>query len=229
MNILPILGSMEQGGAASPLLAFDITFIVFIIIIAASALFNWLKRRSEMQDEWENPPRPGHPPRHEPPRTHRESHEQRPMSWEEELRRLLEGERTEVPPPPPQRQPAPPPVYTPPQPTRPATPPVRPPVIVREAGPPPPRRYEHAKPPVKAPKVVARTVSEKPGAPVRHAALPAPNLAYETRSRPPAAGQGGPRRPQEVEQALKLFRHPSTARQAVIATVILNPAKAFES
>jgi hypothetical protein len=225
---------VNGGGAESPLLAFDLTFLVFIVIIAASALFNWLKRKNEMQDEWEDPSRPGHPPQHRP-QTPGAPHERPPKSWEEELRRLLEGDRPQAPPPeqrqpspPPYQAPAPPPVYSPLRPSRPAASTKPPPVIVREVGPPPPRAFDVSPPPVKRPKVVARTVSTHAGAVMPAAPLPPSNLAYQLRSHQGPTGYDRTRRSPEVEQVLRIFRNPSTARQAVIASIILNPPKALE-
>ena len=106
------------------------SFFIFLLIAGASAVFNWLKKRGEDQTEWSG--------NELPPPTRRESGAERlpasPVSkptkastWEEELRRMLEGTvpTTQSPAPPPvvvQERRAPPPISRQSAPARPEPP-----------------------------------------------------------------------------------------------------------
>lgn len=87
------------------------SFFIFLLIAGATALFNWIKKRRESQDDWgeiKTPPAPVRarewretqpPPRASlPPKTS--------TNWEEELHKMLEGTVPRTPPmrPPPQRR-----------------------------------------------------------------------------------------------------------------------------
>lgn len=87
------------------------SFFVFLIIAAISALANWLKKRGEKETDWsdiETPPparRTPPPRRATPPAIPRPTAPKSPSSsWEEELRRMLEGTVPTTP------RPAPPPI-----------------------------------------------------------------------------------------------------------------------
>ena len=98
-----------------------IQFLVTIAFLIVVTIFNWIKKQAHSAEPTETrserePSSPGQPTAHSrrsspPPAA------PRPTSWEEELRRLLEGESAPPPPLPPQPaheepryQPAPPPL-----------------------------------------------------------------------------------------------------------------------
>ncbi len=114
----------------------SIEFFIFLLIAGGTALFNWLKQRSEREAELKQthlPPPPARqrestinrgspPPLSEPPK--------RTRSWEDELRDMLEGTTPTT------RTPEPPPVViperkVPPLPQKSAPPPVRTPPFER--------------------------------------------------------------------------------------------------
>ena len=215
--------------------------LVFLLISGAAA---WLKRRQRTNETESSPepppaslrPRPGAPPASapQPPPT---------SSWQEELRRLLEGE-TPVPPPRPAPSPArpqaPPPIQPqrlPPAP-RPVPPPLpRPVVITRLRAPPPPKVVavspmdESAEAPSARLATMAESTAalqrashlhdgvarhlEQIDAQTEHHLVKAP--ALRRRSVSP-----------EVAQAVSLTRSARSARQAVVAAMILGPPKALE-
>src|SRR5690349_7447621 len=109
MQVNAVLGVM--------LAAFD-SFWIAVVIIIGSAIYNWLQKKKEANGEQAAPPRDSSRPGATPPRT--STHTPRPsqpVSWEEELRRLLEGDAPVAPPPPPivvvERKPAAPPPLPP--------------------------------------------------------------------------------------------------------------------
>ena len=70
------------------------TFFIFLLIAGASALFNWLKKRGEKTDDWSSTELPP-PPRRQSTLERQSTPTSQPTpkttSWEEELRRMLEG------------------------------------------------------------------------------------------------------------------------------------------
>ena len=96
--------------------AIEIKLIIAVLFLLASAISSWMKKRKEAEAEKERsapPHRPhsaGSPPLQQPAQ---------PVSWEEELRRLLQGET-------PGPQPIPPPIVVH-ETHRPAPPPLAPP------------------------------------------------------------------------------------------------------
>ena len=90
------------------------TLITLVVYVAISALSSWLKNRNAEKSADELPPPPLIPRRGQPNRPSPPAREQKPVSWEEELRRLLEGESPAAPPPQPiiieRRAPEPPPL-----------------------------------------------------------------------------------------------------------------------
>jgi hypothetical protein len=214
---MTVLLSFSAQTAEAPLLALDPSFIVFLVIVGASALFNWIQRRGENAQDQDNPPGSAPPPQPRPQSSGAPS--ERRSSWEEELRRMLEGHLPQ----PPNR---PPPSRSAQSPTPSSPPP--PPVIIRETTPAPPRTFSFEPPPVRSAHVFTETVSELPGARTTPAELPAPNLAFEKPKRTAVARAKHAKRSPEVEQTILMFRHPRTARQAVVASLILGPPKALQ-
>ena len=93
------------------------TLITLVVFVAISALSSWLKNRNAEKSADELPPPPLIPRRGQTNRPSPPAREQKPVSWEEELRRLLEGESPAAPPPQPiiieRRAPEPPPLRHP--------------------------------------------------------------------------------------------------------------------
>jgi hypothetical protein len=188
-------------------------FLIFVVILIISALFNWLKKKSQEAEEWGEfeapPPPPRQPSRtpHAPPPLTRE--ERKPYDWQEELRRMLEGQ-----------EPKPPPA--------PAKPP---PLIIQQPPPRPPARYDHSRKParVKVPQRVQTVVPD-----VRRAEIPVvPAVSLEPTNvvieRPRVPGRiRRPTRSPEVERAVAMFHSSESLRQAVVASVILDAPKALE-
>ncbi len=203
------------------------SFITFLVIIVVAIVSTWIKNRAARTDDQSNPS--ANPPDRRPP--------PRMTSWEEEMRRLLEGEAGTPPPrprPPPVVIAQPPPLVAPKPPLVPTAAPVIRPVIV-------PRT---ARPAIELPP--SATMSPKPAeaAVVRKAGLSESKLAYERASqidktvsqhidrvpgqrvlatvvqrRPP---------PPEIAQGRSLFKNAQSARQAVIASIILGPPKSLD-
>lgn len=90
------------------------TLITLVIFIAISALSTWLKNRNPEGTDDSLPPPPRIPRRGEQNRPAQPAREAKPVSWEEELRRLLENETPAAPPAKPivaeRRAPEPPPI-----------------------------------------------------------------------------------------------------------------------
>jgi len=212
------------------------SLITTIVIIVIAAIATWFKKLGQPKDTDEETrmrrsvtmQRPNQPGQQRPASTPRP--QSGPVSWEEELRRLLEGETPGAPPPmrPPPvvitQAPRPMPVTPPPlprptfapQPPRPA--PViisRPPVPV--AFQPPGRQlatfqessqaYERAS---SLGSTVSQYIESVPGQAVQ--------LTTVVRS------QVSP----ELRQVVSLFQNARSARQAIIASIILGPPKALE-
>jgi hypothetical protein len=189
---------------------------IILMLILLSAVSNWLKRRAQPEETemWPDESEPGDqlpgqrrdlPPGETAPRPAR-------SSWEEELRRLLEGE-------PPRR----------PQPrTAPTPPPVRPVVIT-------PSRQAPTPPPIvtSATPARAQTIGQTAVAlgRAREAQRRAADQLRQAQSRiggrPLLSAMERRRdRAEELRQARDWFRSPQAARQAVIASVILGPPRA---
>jgi hypothetical protein len=207
-----------------------IQFIVLMVLAGATALFNWIRKRGQ-PDEWgdemdrETPPdSPLDRPRPEKP------------DWEEELRRLLEGE--EAPP------------KTPPR----APPPIPPPVVVVNRPTPPPVRQQPAPPPLPFPSPRSQPSEWAPEPPeqreIPEAAVPVQSLQEAARaflrgnqleSKVAAQMHDVGRHAQlrsvtavpqqtaaEVKRARRWLDDRESLRAAVIASVILGPPKSLE-
>src|SRR6185503_15408693 len=206
--------------------------IILALIFVGYLLHEWWKARqaqSESQDEPEEPwpgqsPRPSRPVQPPPPTRTTSG----PAGgWEEELRRLLQGEAPASPPPPTRpttvRLPAPPPLL--------GRGPLAPPAMARPA---PVRRQE----PLEDPDM-------QKGLPVRMPTLEKSAQAYLRASQLESSVAERLRRIQErvvthpkfeikkeiapeVRQALALLRERSTQRTAIIVSVVLGPPRALE-
>lgn len=217
------------------------SLLVFVVIVLLSALSNWLQHRKQRERARQRPasPPPVRPAGHgeAPPPVDTPPPPPPPVrDWEEELRRLLEGE-SEVPP---RAPPPPPPVIvreTPPPPP----PPVRPIAPVPAPAPTPPPLFRPAPAPAsleqaEAPAFELAPLSESNQAYARAAQLSeqvAARIAqaYVRTERPIAAGpvqRGGSVTP-EVAALFAQLRHPRTARQAILASVVLGPPRGLES
>lgn len=91
------------------------TLITLLIFVAISALSSWLKHRNAGKGDEEMPAPPQIPKRSRRPQAPEAEPARRPTSWEEELRRMLEGETPAAPAQPPpivieRRAPEPPPL-----------------------------------------------------------------------------------------------------------------------
>lgn len=221
---------MNPAGPVLLLGALDSLWIM-VLLALGSAVVEWLQRRRQRQSG-ENPTPDVEPPP-EGPRPVR-----RPEDWQEELRRLLEGE-------------TPPPRSEPPS----------PPVVVIPSSPPPPAPLrevpEPAAPPVirpdrpvvvSAPRpVVDWEAAEAPTAPLAHlresaaAHRRAKSLEAATIDRLRAASAIGDHAPQaaptrhvqplspDAAQVRAWLSSPRTARQAVMASVILGPPRGLDT
>lgn len=203
-----------------PIFAGMDSLIGLIIFILISAVASWLQRRQQGgENEDMPPPRPRRrtsspPPPPPPVRTE----QPRTLTWEEELKQLLEGQTPQAPPPPP---------------------PLPPPVLVERRSQPPP-------PPL--PEEFTETTYSVEHSPVEVSFKPLPGLteaarAYEQASsleqKVEAHMRGVTRHPvgtskvehaalsREASHALALVRDPSSLRSALLASVILGPPKAL--
>jgi len=224
------------------------SLLVFLVIVLLSGLSNWLKQRQEKRQQAEGqekrglaPGEPAVPPPLHPPR------EPEAADWEKELRRLF-GEEPEPPPPPP-RPVAPPPLVRP-SPVFPSGPPE--PILPRTfKG--PAMEPESAPRPIArplgtplAPVPEALEAEEQPefvwtapaelasathgGIHAREAAVVRPQgglisaehvLPATTRARERHTSR-------EIARVRAQLRQPRTAREVILATVMLGPPRALE-
>lgn len=228
------------------------SLLVFVAVMAISGVSNWLKRR-QAERERSFVPQPRSEPK--PLRTNRPVSPANPpptpvplprpvLQWEEELRRLLEGD-TE---PAPTLAPAPPP--PPPVPAAPPPPPLQPPRM-----PAPQAREPHpthlpvpTRSPVRFPEMPgalddapapafqlatmeqsasaygrASHLDDKTG--VRLRDIDAQTVRHST---PPAFVHDRAVRSREAERVIAQLRNPHTARQVVLASMILGPPRSLD-
>lgn len=196
-----------------------ITFIILLVISGIAAL---LKKKAQ-SNETENPPsanRSGRPESASAPRPQRQA-----ASWEEELRRLLEGESPVAPPP----MRPPPPIVAAPLPRRaPAPLPVNPPlrsVPKPRINPiPVPSLIEVSAEPL-VPMDVSRQAYDRgrqldTAMSARINRVPGEHVQLTAVVRKPISP--------EVTQVVSLFKNARTARQAVLASIILGPPTGLE-
>ena len=247
--------NLQPQGA--PLFAAGLEFLVFLVIMGASALFNWIQKRSQKGSEWEDVERR---PTGKPTR-------KATVNWEEELRKMLDVPSPQPPPV------APPPVIPQHRPT-PAPPPVPAPVQRPTMHLPPVfqqvKMYKghceecggHIEFPsnlmgetIVCPHCYKRTALqpyedtrvEQISHQTEIASLKESASAYERASHLDKAVaqrfqqleqqpvsitttiESYKKRSAEIDSVVAMLRNPKTARQAVIASVILNPPKALEA
>ena len=173
------------------MLALNFDTIVFLVIVVVSLLSRLFgKKDPEHAEDWVDGEQWDQPQGNQ--------QQSGPLDWEEQMRRLLEGEPLDKP------QPAAEPVPSPVVPAPVATPSVVPPPLtiastVRPA--PIPAAKVEPPPPVPA----SSPISHMPPATVRHR-----------------------RRSSAANAAVAMFRNPQSARQAVIASVVLGPPKGLQ-
>lgn len=187
--------------------------ILFLVAVAVlSMLHSWWTKRNEKETEEAEAPSPGQPERPNPKRPS-------PANWEEELRRLLEGEDDKP-------APRPPPVIV-------QAPPPLPPAPRPRIAPRPPEPVSQSDPDMDT------------GLPVRFSSLEGSAQAYLRASNIEArvaahmqrADQQVASHPQvvvkrdaspEVRQAVGLLRNRQSQRAVILAGVILGPPKSIE-
>ena len=243
-----------EGG---PLFAAGVEALVILVIMAASAVFNWIQKRGQKGNEWEDIERRPTAP----PTTHKPT-----VNWEEELRKMLDVPSPQPPPvaPPPvipqhKPTPAPPPIPAPAQRPTMHVPPVFQQVKMykghcEECG-------GHIEFPsnlmgetIVCPHCYKHTALQPYGdtrvEQITHqteiASLKESASAYERAShldkavaqrfqqleQQPVAitsVENYKKRSAEIDSVVAMLRNPKTARQAVIASVVLNPPKALEA
>ncbi|MBI2946090.1 MAG: hypothetical protein HYY23_00450 [Verrucomicrobia bacterium] len=196
-----------------------------LVILLIMAVSSWLQRKAGQQQQRPKPPArpPMHPPAMPPqPRgaalpTQPPPRPVRKIDWQEELRRLLEGD------------------------AEPAEPP---PVIVREVEPAPPPSVIVPKP-APRPVVVAADLEEGPQSSRLTASIAAYKKAQQLHEEAAArlqqtveqtkARKLGERTArsgksaQEIASAISLIRNPASVRQAFVTSVVLSPPKALEN
>lgn len=205
-----------------------ITLLIFFLISGISA---WLSKKQQAGQEEPQPPpqprrpRPARPVRPGPTPAQPQAPPPRQTSWEEELRRLLQGESEE--------EPAAPPVIT-------APPPRQPPPVTRPTAAPPPLPKRQPAPVLKSDDDMEK------GLPVKLTGLKEAAASYlhasqldkkveahmrgiehrvVTHKTAPMVKVVAP----ELIQARALLRDQRSLRSAIIASVILGPPKAMQS
>ncbi len=226
--------------AAGVTLAGVDSFWVVVAIAIGSAIYNWLQKRNEAAKDQDSQPSPD-PRQRKQPLTGKQPvapRQTKPASWEEELRRLLEGE--------PPAEPAPPIIIYEQRPAAPAPPPLRnAPPVVEEQSPAPVRplatlkesssAYERAEQIDKQVEAQLGRIGSMAEATTALQKAGGLDVAVADRLSkvtghlvPEAAVVHRKVCPPEVEQVVALFRNPRSARQAVLASFILGPPKAFD-
>lgn len=198
------------------------SLLIFLVFIVLSALSTWMQKRQQAEDDTADrlpgepgrPQRPASPPSGQPgPRRPTPSPLQ---DWEGELRRLLQGERPPSPQAPP--PPAPPPLAVPPVRPRPAG---FPQVGSSELGGERDERVTRLEDSQqafrKAQKLQAEAAKQLRAAQAKTALHRRPYALAEIPS-----GES------DIRAARALLSNPWSARQAIIASVVLGPPKAFE-
>jgi hypothetical protein len=222
-----------------------ITVIVLLAFGAIGAISNWLQKRRQSRDE-PGADGEGSPPRPLPPG------ERRPQSpassWEDELRRLLQGEAAPAPKPPVVRPPPPlvrppPPLVRPPPIPQPARP--RQAVPARRTAPRPAAAMPHRAGSTEAAES-ARHLDRKVEEHLRshvetlpsageHPRTVSPGVAATDRLRSAAGAVGsakvsrGAAKSPEVAQVKSMLKEKHSARAAILASVILGSPKALEN
>ena len=205
------------------------TIWILLAIALATWIYNWITKKSEQHpgaspEEPHPSIPPAVPPQHAPSSA--------AGSWEEEIRRLL-GEAPPAPPPAPplpRSAPAPPPVLvTPPRPVATPQPAVRKPAL----------------PPARSPRPVLVQLEAAPARPLAkleqsRAALQRAGQLHESVAKQlreidrqtegqtqKAATRGRKSTSADAHAAVALVRNPRSARQAVVASLLLGPPKSL--
>ncbi|MDB6065940.1 MAG: hypothetical protein JWR26_2148 [Pedosphaera sp.] len=203
------------------------SLLTIVIIIVVASIFAWFKKLGQTEREKDSPmDRSATPPANQsnqPRPVARPQAQPRPTSWEEELRRLLEGDAPAPAPPPLPRQP--PVVIARPVPTVPAQPIRREPLVVtRPVLVPPPVRVE-VTPRGLAPMDESRRAYDR-GSQLDQKMSDYIQKVPGQHVQPTSVIHS--KASLEVTQVVSLFKSARTARQALIASVILGPPKSLE-
>jgi hypothetical protein len=200
--------------------------LIFIaVVVVLSLLHAWWKKRQEAGEDESNP-WPGYPPRHKPtaPSAPRPAPPPSPAaSWEEELRRLLQGEEP--------ARPAPPPVVV--QQPRSAPPPLPRGAATRPAPAPHPIFVEQVDPDMEKGLPVKMPSLEQSAQAYLHASQLESRVAAHmqrvdqqvtTHQKLESKKEISP----AIRQAVALVRQRQSQRAAILAGIILGPPKAVE-
>ena len=218
------------------------SLLIAVVLIAISAISNWLKKKRASNDSetWPSEESTLPIPRSRPPaRTSTPTASPAPakrLDWEEELRRLL-GEEEPAPPPP---------VPTPRPQASTAPPPVSKPVKL-----PPPPVVSQTLSTIEMPPVLQSiSVEDSPNLELSHREMQLARMDESRQSHQRAARVSGQVAEQmqradeqvsrhtharrlsastEAAQVVALLRHPRTARHAFVASLVFGPPKAFEN
>ncbi len=197
--------------------------IIAVIILAISGISTLIQKKRQRQGEGQSPPAPPSPRQRRPTRPQAEPSpsESKPLDWEEQLRRLLEGEPAA-----PEPKPSPP------------SPPL---VLETRASPPPPL------PASATPQMVYTETEEEAArslAPLTQSAASYDRASHlqdltAARLREASGRTDHPTAPARVARrtaaspalaaALAQLRQPQTVQQAIITSLILGPPKALAS
>jgi hypothetical protein len=191
---------------------------IILMLMLLSAVSNWLKRRGQPEEAelWPDETEPGDlaPGQRRSAAPGEPTARPARSSWEEELRRLLEGETPRRPEP----KPAPAPTAVPP-------------VVITASRPvsaPPPPVTVSTRPAVQQTIGQTALLLGRTRELQRQAASELRRARSEVGGRPLLSGDERRRdHSEEIRQARAWFRSPQAARQAVIASVILGPPRAI--
>jgi len=202
--------------------------IIIAVILGASFIHNWFKRKQEEAEERDAGSRtPGKPP---PIPPDRRSRPQAPADWQEELRRLLQGEPAPtLPPPPPVRRPPPRTTEAPPI-VRPTPEPAAPrPFLARSAIPVPDTGREmEVGLSVRPVSLDQATAAHERAAHLQSSVV---QRMQETTSRVSAHVGAGPamKRSTSAARMRTLLRQKESQRALILGSIILGPPKALET
>lgn len=204
------------------------SLLIFLVFIVISGLSTWLQKRRQAgeQSEWapgedpsRTPPRPGMPA--PPPASPRRPMPAPLQDWEEELRRLLQGDRYQPPEPPPEALPPRLPAGAPP----PARPIPRPSPAASAAPPPVSRRREAAVPRLEdSEQAYRRARQQQAEAAVRLREAQAKTARHQAAY----AMTSHHVRSDDIRAARALLSRPNLARRVIIASVVLGQPKGLE-
>jgi hypothetical protein len=221
-----------------PLFASLESILVFAAIVLISALSNWLKQRQERKQAEARGPKGPVPPTLAPRPVFEDDEDletlpplrpvAKPLDWQEELRRLLEGDQPRPAPPPPPLPPPPPvvpspvPVFDAPPPV-PDVPPPQPEIVTTSEtqdvsiggrG----RLQESAAAFLRGTQVIETAEARLQSA-----------LEQVASAKPAAVGRATLRRSAETAARLReMLGNPTSLRQAILASIVLGPPRSLE-